>query len=216
MPCARCGRSPAFSWCAIAVLALGIAGNTAMFSLVDAVRLRALPYAESDRLVVLWGNVMRAQLERRGASYPDFIDWRAQATSFEGMAAVDETRMTLSGLAKPPASWSRQYPASYFPLLRANAAAGRTFAADEDLVPQKVGGRGAVRCVLAPSAWQRSAGCRSRARARRRPFTVVGHHAAGFSRPRRSCRRLGSVRHERHGRGPRPSAATADFRCSPG
>src|SRR5437867_1974170 len=90
-------RSPAFTGVAIVVLALGIAGNTAMFSLVDAVRLRALPYAESDRLVILWGNVMRAKVERRGASYPDFLDWRAQASSFEGMAAGDETRMTLLG-----------------------------------------------------------------------------------------------------------------------
>ena len=80
-------RSPGFAVVAILVLALGIAGNTTMFSLMDAVRLRALPYVESDRLVILWGNVMRAKLERRGASLPDFLDWRAQSTTFEGVAA---------------------------------------------------------------------------------------------------------------------------------
>ena len=77
-------RAPAFTSVALLALTLGIAGNTAIFSLVDAVRIRALPYAEPEQLVVLWGNVMRATLERRGASYPDFLDWRAQARLVRG------------------------------------------------------------------------------------------------------------------------------------
>src|SRR6188508_2454009 len=143
-------RSPGFSVVAIGVLALGIAGNTAMFSLLDAVRLRALPYPDAERLVVLWGNVMRTTLERRGASYPDFVDWRAQSTLFEGMAAGDETRMTLSGRGDASRILVETVSASYFPLLRVNAAAGRTFAADEDVVPQKV----AV-AVLSDAFWRR-------------------------------------------------------------
>lgn len=131
-------RSPAFATVAIVVLALGIAGNTAMFSLIDAVRQRALPYDDSNRLVILWGNVLRTELERRGASYPDFLDWRAQATSFLDMAAVDETRMTLSGAGEATRILVETVSASYFPLLGVNAAMGRTFAADEDIVPQKV------------------------------------------------------------------------------
>ena len=67
-------RSPGFTAVAVLALAIGIGGNTAIFSLVDAVRSRALPYANADRLVILWGDVMRAKLERRGASYPDFVD----------------------------------------------------------------------------------------------------------------------------------------------
>ncbi len=131
-------RAPAFAAVAIAVLAIGIAGNTAMFSLVDAVRMRALPYAESDRLVMLWGNVMRAKLERRGGSFPDFLDWRAQSTTFEGMAVGDETRMTLSGKDEATRILVETVSAAYFPLLRVNAALGRTFAPDEDSVPQKI------------------------------------------------------------------------------
>ena len=77
-------RRPGFTIVALLALTLGIAGNTAIFSLVDAVRMRALPYAEPERLVVLWGNVMRTTLERRGASYPDFLDWRAQARTVRG------------------------------------------------------------------------------------------------------------------------------------
>jgi predicted permease len=173
-------RSPGFSVVAIAVLAVGIAGNTAMFSLVDAVRLRALPYAESDRLVVLWGNVMRARLERRGASYPDFTDWRAQSTSFEDMAAFAETRMTLSGSGDATRIVVETVSASYFPLLRANAASGRTFAADEDLVPQKE----AV-VVLSDAFWHRQLGSDPQVVGRAlvldgRPYTVVGMMPAGF------------------------------------
>src|SRR5688500_13002716 len=120
-------RSPAFAGVAIVVLALGIAGNTAMFSLVDAVRLRAVPYAEPERLMILSGNVMRTTLERRGASYPDFVDWRSQATTFEGLAAGDETRMTLSGAGEATRILVEMVSASYFPLLRVDAAIGRTF-----------------------------------------------------------------------------------------
>ena len=71
-------RAPGFTAVAVAVLAIGIGGNTAIFSLVDAMRTHALPYRDADRLVELWGNVARAKVERRGASFPDFADWRAQ------------------------------------------------------------------------------------------------------------------------------------------
>lgn len=173
-------RSPAFAGVAIIVLALGIAGNTAMFSLVDAVRVRALPYAESDRLVVLWGNVMRAKLERRGASYPDFLDWRGQATTVEGMAAFAETRMTLSGSGEATRILVETVSASYFPLLRVNAAAGRTFAADEDVVPEKV----AV-AVLSDAFWRRQLSADPHIVGKAlvldaRPFTVVGIMPPGF------------------------------------
>jgi predicted permease len=173
-------RSPAFSSVAIVVLAIGIAGNTAMFSLVDAVRLRALPYAESDRLVILWGNVMRAKLERRGASYPDFVDWRSQVTTFEGMAAGDETRMTLSGSGEATRILVETVSASYFSLLGVNAAAGRTFAGDEDVVPQKV----AV-VVLSEGFWRRQLGADPQVIGRplvldARPYTVIGVMPSGF------------------------------------
>src|SRR3954451_4856581 len=131
-------RSPGFSVVAIGVLALGIAGNTAMFSLLDAVRLRALPNPDAERLVVLWVNVMRTKVERRGASYPDFLDWRAQSTSFEELAAGDESRMTLSGRGDASRILVEPVSASYFPLLHATPALGRTFTADEDVVAQKV------------------------------------------------------------------------------
>src|SRR4029079_995236 len=81
-------RAPGFAVVAVLVLAIGIGATTAMFSLVDAMLVRGLPYPQADRLVVLIGNVQRAGgVERRGNSYPDYVDWRARATSFEDMAA---------------------------------------------------------------------------------------------------------------------------------
>jgi hypothetical protein len=75
-------KSPAFTIVAALTLALGIGANTAIFSVVDAVILRPLPYPEPARLVELWGNVKRTKVERRGASFPDYLDWRTQIRSF--------------------------------------------------------------------------------------------------------------------------------------
>ena len=76
MPRARLRHSPGFTLVAALTLALGIGANTAIFSVVDAVILRPLPYPEPARLMELWGNVKRVKVERRGASYPDYLDWR--------------------------------------------------------------------------------------------------------------------------------------------
>jgi hypothetical protein len=85
-------KSPGFTIVAIGALAIGIGANTAIFSLVDAVRAHALPYSDSSQLVVLWGTVLRARLERRGASYPDYLDWRARSKSFEDIAGPTPRR----------------------------------------------------------------------------------------------------------------------------
>ena len=173
-------RLPAFAGVAVVVLGLGIAGNTAMFSLVDAVRLRAVPYAEPERLMILWGNVMRTTLERRGASYPDFVDWRSQATSFEGLAAGDETRMTLSGAGEATRILVEMVSALYFPLLRVEPAIGRTFTPDEDVVPQQI----AV-VVLADAFWRRQLNADPALVGQKivldaRPYTVIGIMPPGF------------------------------------
>lgn len=146
-------RSPGFAVTAVLVLAIGIGGTTAIFSLMDAVRAQALPYDDPSRLVELWGNVMRARLERRGASYPDYLDWRARARSFEDIAAVDYQTLTLTssdGAERIPVEF---VSAPYFSLLGVSAARGRTFAAREDLVakPEYV-------VVLSDGLWRRRFG----------------------------------------------------------
>jgi predicted permease len=168
-------RSPGFAAVAILALAVGIGGNTAIFSVVDATRVQAVPYEDPERLVTLIGNVDRGTIERRGASYPDFVDWRAQATrSFEDLAAVDPQMLTLSGTDEPERIQTEFVSASYFSLLRATAALGRTFRADEDQVskPQRV-------IVLSDGLWRRRFAADPRVIGRivtlnAEPFTVVG------------------------------------------
>jgi putative ABC transport system permease protein len=147
------GKSPGFTVVAALTLALGIGANTAIFSVVDAVILRPLPYPEPSRLVELWGNVKRAKVERRGASYPDYSDWRDQSKSFDGMAAFDSGGLTLTGADEPERITGEFVSQRYFTLLGMRAALGRTFRPEEDLVPQ----RDAV-IILSDALWKRRFG----------------------------------------------------------
>src|SRR6266498_4353117 len=115
-------KSPGFTFVAVFALAVGIGGNTAIFSLIDAMRARALPYHDSERLVQLWGNVQRVKVERRGASYPDYLDWRAQSKSFEDVAAFDSQWMTFVGSDEPERIQTEFVAAPYFSLLGVSPA----------------------------------------------------------------------------------------------
>jgi putative ABC transport system permease protein len=146
-------KSPGFTVVAALTLALGIGANTAIFSVVDAVILRPLPYPEPTRLVELWGNVKRAKVERRGASFPDYLDWRAQSHSIEAMAAFDSGTMTLTGIDEPERIHAEVVSQPYFDLLGMRPALGRTFLPEEDEVPQ----RNAV-IILSHGLWKRRFG----------------------------------------------------------
>ncbi|HEY1338196.1 MAG TPA: ABC transporter permease, partial [Bryobacteraceae bacterium] len=130
-------KSAGFTTVAILTLALGIGANTAIFSIVDAAVLRPLPYRDPGRLVELWGNVKRVRVERRGASYPDFKDWRAQSRSFEAMAAFDGSTFTLTGGDEPERVSGEVVSQPYFSLLGVGPEIGRTFRPEEDAVPQR-------------------------------------------------------------------------------
>ena len=174
-------RSPGFAFVAMLALAVGIGGNTAIFSVIDATRVQALPYPDPQRLVYLIGNVRRAVVERRGASYPDFLDWRAQATSFEDLAAFDGQLMTLAGTDEAERLDTEFVSASYFSLLGVTPAMGRAFRADEDDVA-----RPAELVVLGDGLWRRRFGSDPNILGRPitlngRPFTVIGVMAPGFT-----------------------------------
>src|SRR5262245_19032887 len=79
-------RAPAFSTIAVATLALGIGANTAMFSVVNAVMLRPLPYRDSDRLALIWTNDIRRGLPREASAYRNILDWRSESRAFQSMA----------------------------------------------------------------------------------------------------------------------------------
>jgi predicted permease len=174
-------RSPGFAAVAIMALAVGIGGITAIFSVVDATRAQAVPYTDPERLVSLIGNIDRGTIERRGASYPDFVDWREQITrSFEDLAATDPQMLTLAGTDEPERIETEFVSASYFSLLGAMPALGRTFRADEDQVskPERV-------IVLSDGLWKRRFAADPNVLGRSvtlndRPYTVVGVMPPGF------------------------------------
>jgi predicted permease len=173
-------RAPGFTIVAVLALAIGIGANTAIFSLIDAVRARALPYADPSSLVELWGNVLRTTVERRGNSYPDFLDWRAQSKSFEDMAAFDSQTLTLAGVEEPERILVEFASAPYFSLLGVGAARGRTFTAEED----RVAAPGSV-VVLSDGLWKRRFSADPQIVGRSltlnaRAYTVVGVMPQGF------------------------------------
>jgi putative ABC transport system permease protein len=175
-------RAPGFAMVAVLVLAIGIGATTAMFSLVDAMLVRGLPYRQADRLVVLIGNVQRAGgVERRGNSYPDHVDWRARATSFEDMAAYTTLIATLQGNDEPERIVGEAVSAPYFTLLGVSPAVGRGFTPEEDAVPN----RDAV-VILSDGLWRRRFAADPSILNRTiqlgtRSYTIVGIMPAGFT-----------------------------------
>src|SRR4029079_320583 len=93
----RLFKDAGFTATVIVLLALGIGGSVSIFSIVNATLLHPLPYSDPDRLVLLFGNIQRAAVERRGTSLPDYRDWRKQNRSFEGMAAFWNRTFVMRG-----------------------------------------------------------------------------------------------------------------------
>src|SRR5271163_1540399 len=99
-------RSPGFTVTAVLALALGIGANTAIFSVVNAVLLRPLPYDQPDRLMQVWHTPPQKSfpgMPTFAVSPANFLDWRAQNHSFEGMSAYGYGRYTLTGSGHPEA-----------------------------------------------------------------------------------------------------------------
>ena len=128
-------RNPGFSAAAIVVLALGIGANTAIFSVVNAVLLRPLPFDDSSRIMQVW-HTPPAQsfpgLTWFSVSPANYLDWRSQSSSFEQMAAYGFRSFTVGGKERPEAIQAAAVASDFFPLLRVQPLLGRTFAPDED------------------------------------------------------------------------------------
>jgi putative ABC transport system permease protein len=123
-------RSPGYSLITIAVLALGIGATSAIFSFVDGVLLRPLPYAEPDRLVFVWEKPPQGQ--RNVVSTENFLDWQRSNDVFEIMAAVTGGGVTMSGGTEPVQIAGQRVSAGFFDVYGERAAIGRSFAPDED------------------------------------------------------------------------------------
>jgi predicted permease len=131
-------RRPGFAAAVILTLALGIGTSSAVFSLLDAALIKALPFEQPDRLAMLWGVYGRQPDIRdrdiRGASPIEILDWRELNRSFSDISAYDNTSLNL-GTGEPRRVEAEMVSAGYFEILGARAERGRTFAADEDRVP---------------------------------------------------------------------------------
>src|SRR5437588_2463686 len=82
-------QNPGFAAVAVGVLAAGIGANTAIFSVVNSVLLRPLPFPNSDRLTIIWETNARQGVKREGPAGPNFYDWREQSRLYQDMAAVE-------------------------------------------------------------------------------------------------------------------------------
>jgi len=176
-------RRPRLVVVAVAVLAVGIGASTAVFSVVDAVLLRPLPFADPARLVVAWQRSPDNSVPFIEVSYPDYVDWRAQARSFESMAIIPTVNQgfMLAG-DEPVQAQGRLVSGNFFDVLGARALIGRTLRPDDDRP-------GASRVVvLGQGLWQRRFGADPAVLGRKividgTPMEVVGVMPRAFRYP---------------------------------
>ena len=130
MRCGPSARAPAFSLVVVLTLALGIGANTAIFSVVQSVLLRPLPFPDADRLVMLWETPPSGRTNV--VSMVNFRAWQDRARSFEAMAAFRRSPMNLLGGDEPVQVTGAAVTADFFRVLNVPPALGRAFLAGED------------------------------------------------------------------------------------
>jgi putative ABC transport system permease protein len=147
-------KNPGFTAVAVLTLALGVGANTAIFSVVNAVLLKPLPYRQPQRIVMLWADnpSMNLGFHELPPTPPDFLEWRREAKSFEQIAAFRTRLADLSEEGDPERVGGVQVTANFFSLLGAQPMLGRAFSADEEQP-----GKDKV-AVISHSLWQRRFG----------------------------------------------------------
>ncbi len=145
-------RNPAFSAVSIFTLALGIGGMTAMFSAFDAVLIRALPYTEADRLVMIWDAMGETDVtSRHNATPAEWIEWRRLNTVFTDLASTQPADATISGDGEPEQVPARKVTWNFWGVLGVEPVLGRVFTEDEDNGSARV-------VVISHGLWQRRFG----------------------------------------------------------
>ena len=170
-------KNPGFTCVAALTLAIGIGANTAIFSVVNAVLLRPLPFRDPASLCLLTERM--PEFPVLGPSWLNLQDWRAQNRSFESVAAARNTTVTLTGAGEPERLQAQQASAGLFPLLGVSALRGHTFTADED----RAGAAPVV--LLSYGFWQRRFAASPDALGKtitldNLPYTITGVLPPGF------------------------------------
>jgi predicted permease len=125
-------KSPGFTAVAVIALALGIGANTAIFSVIDAVLLRPLPYKDAERLTLIWHSYPQINLAEASICPPCYREYRDLTTSFEQVAAQTGWSVNLTGTGEPERLQGSRVSYNYFATLGAEPAHGRGFLAEED------------------------------------------------------------------------------------
>jgi len=145
-------RNPGFCAVAILALALGIGPNTAIFTMVNAVLLKPLPVPEPNRVVMIWGTLLKSGFDQLPVSAADYLDWQRQARSFDQMSAafaIPEYGLNVSGVGDPERVPAALASKEFLPALGIKPLAGRNFLPEEDRP-------GGPRAMLVSNAfWQR-------------------------------------------------------------
>jgi putative ABC transport system permease protein len=176
-------KRPGFTLVALITLALGIGANTAIFSVVNAVVLRPLPYSEPDRLLTLWETMPGS--DRRSVAPGNFYDWRTQNKTFQDMAAAFYANFNLTSDGEPERIDGATTTSNLMTILGASAQLGRTFQADDDDHQDR------HIALVSDGLWKRRFGSDPNLIGRsimidEIPHTVVGVMAKGFQYPSRS------------------------------
>ncbi|HLM55649.1 MAG TPA: ABC transporter permease [Pyrinomonadaceae bacterium] len=179
-------KNPGFTAVAVIALALGIGANSAIFSVVNTILLRPLPYKDPERLVTVWEEAAKSGYPRDTPAAGNYVDWRDQNQVFEGMAALADESFNLTGSGEPERIDGRRVSASFFPLMGVEPRVGRAFLPEEDQP-------GATRVVvLSHGLWQRRFGGDVRITGQPvtlngETYTVVGVMPQGFQFPDREA-----------------------------
>jgi putative ABC transport system permease protein len=181
-------KTPGFAFVAVLTLALGIGANTAIFSVVNAVLLKPLPFPRAEQLVALGSIDTRenhAKAELSSLSYPDFFDLRDQNRTIAKMALYHDRAFALSEQEGARSVRGLKTSAQFFDVIGIQPIIGRGFAAEDD---QAGGGPGGFKIVLGHDFWKQQFGGDTNVLGRtvqldRRPYTVIGVAPAGFQFP---------------------------------
>jgi putative ABC transport system permease protein len=177
-------KKPAFIVIVVLALALGIGANTAIFSVVNAILLRPLPFKNPDRIVMVWMNNHKLGVDQDWHSYPNYADYREQNSTFEDIAAFNDRSFNLTGTGEPVRVIGAWASANLFPVLGVDPVQGRTFA-DEEETPGKD-----MVAIISYGLWQRRFGgdpgiVGQPISLNGTDRTVIGVMPAGFSFPQK-------------------------------
>src|SRR5438477_3416601 len=181
--CRMLGRERGFTIVVVLALALGIGANTTVFTLVNAVLFRGLPFPDSNRIVVVQCSQPSEGRDRTGVSYPDYRDWRKQAKSFQGLAAYEFSQMSLSDRTGVPERYiGALMSANSFSLIGAAPVLGRDFTPDDEK-----SGAPAV-AIIGNAIWENRYGrdphtIGRTVRVNDKPVTIIGVMPKGFRFP---------------------------------